>query len=178
MNQNIEKKLREYIGQDKLISVYSDSSEPDCFDLGFVLAVDDDFVLLNDVNRFGEETGFILCNSDDVFMVCYDVPYAEKLKKLFVLKNQQRRKINIVNGDLLVSLLAYANKNDRLVKVNDDDDCIGYVKDYQNQTLELQMIGNYGEDLGVSYLDFDNINILETDTEFLKDLMLLYGQKH
>ena len=178
MNVAQKNKLKEYIGQDALVSIYTDISEPDYFDLGFVLALDDDYVLLNTVSQFGEETGFLLNNLDNIFLVCYDLPYAEKMQKLFQLKKQNRRDIPKATDDLLMRILTYAKENHRLIQVNNDDDAIGYVSDYQNQMLELQLVGCYGEDRGSAYIDFDTINIVDIDTIFLTDLMLLRDEKY
>lgn len=177
MNEAQQKKLKEYIGKNVLVSVYSDISDPEYFDLGFILAVSDEFVLLNTVSQFGEETGFLLQCLDDIFMVCHDVRYAEKMEKLFYLKKQSKRTIDIRSDDLLTASLTYAKENPCLIQVNNDDDYIGYVTNHQEQMLELHMLGDYGENLGTAYIDFDTIHILDMDTIYLRDLQLLYGEK-
>lgn len=177
MNEAQQKKLKEYIGQNVLVSIYPNISEPEYFDLGFVLAVNDEFVLLNTVSQFGEETGFLLQCLDDIFMVCQDARYAEKMEKLFQLKKQNKRTINFYMDDLLTDVLMYAKENPCLIQVNNDDNYVGYVTDCQDQVLELHMIGQYGENLGTAYIDFDTINILDMDTVYLRDLQLLYGDR-
>ena len=90
---------------------------------------------------------------------------------------KSRCTIDIRSDDLLTASLTYAKENPCLIQVNNDDDYIGYVTNYQEQMLELHMLGDYGENLGTAYIDFDTIHILDMDTIYLRDLQLLYGEK-
>lgn len=177
MTESMKRRLSEYIGTDVLISIYDDDDEPESFSLGFVLAVDDNFVLLNAVNKYGENIGFLLVNLESIFLFNNDLMYSGKVMKLFKLKNQHKETLEILNNDILLSVLETVKMQKCLIEINNDDNYIGYIKEYNNELLTLNSIDNYGNHLGLAYIDINHINVAQCRDMYLKDLELLYGAK-
>jgi parvulin-like peptidyl-prolyl isomerase len=100
MNSDMKKRLKSFLNPDKLISVYTDADEPNSFTLGFPLQMDENHILLNMVNRFGEENGFCSINLDDIYIYDDDKLYSGKMNTLFTMKNQRRKQIEDINDSI------------------------------------------------------------------------------
>ncbi len=171
MNQVIFDKLHSFTGSGKLISVYADATDPQSFAVGFLIQINSDNILLNMVNRAGEETGFYLFSTNDIFRFSYEEKYFEKIEKLFSIKKQKIRKISNLKSNLVVSLLDYADQNHLLVEVNDDP--TGYVKSIAGGTLELELIDNCGNRIGISNIDLSIVKSIRCQSKYLNDIELL-----
>lgn len=177
MNIEMLRKLSSYIKSDVLLSLYTNVDEPDIFTLGYLLEIDENNVLINMVDRHGEEIGFYLVNSDDIYNFEHDKMYSGKIEKLFRLKNQKRKYIAKTESNPMETFLKYTFDNHLLIQVNGGDYYIGYIKDYSNHVLTLNRIDNYGDDMGFSSLDMNNVNSLKCETKSLKDIELFINSK-
>ncbi len=173
MNKEMQKSLETLVGTDTLVSVYTDSDEPHSFTLGYLLQMDDENVLINMVDSYGEENGFCTIWLDKIVIFGGDKGYLEKIKKLFELKKQKRRYIEKLDTNPLVSFLQHAVDNSNIIMVNEDDDFTGYVINFSSDILELQMIDYYCNDLGIATIDMQNVKVLESGKRTLRDLELL-----
>ena len=171
MNNDMKKRLESYLNTDKLISVYTDTDDTSSFTLGFLIQVDDDFLLMNMVNKFGEEDGFSLVNLDDIFMYDDDKLYSSKVVKLFAMKNQMRKYIEDLESSAINNLLKYAQNNNYLVEVNEDS--IGFVNYFSDDILELSLVDIYAQNLGIACIDIDNINIIGCHSKYFRDIEML-----
>ena len=176
MNKEMHRQLSAYAGTDMLVSIYSDTDEPDSFTLGYLLEIDNDNILLNMIDSFGEENGFCIINLDDIFVFDGDKMYAEKMQKLFLIKKQKREYIEDKNGSPMLDFLKYACENRLLIEVNEDDNYMGRIVSFSDDTLVLDLTDHYGNDMGTAVMDMNNINILKCQNRYLKDLELLYNK--
>ena len=92
-----------------MLEIYSrDDSN---FNVGRVLAVDDDFVLLHLLSKYGRDEGLLLCLIEKIVSVQADTTY---LKKTLCLSERypRRQQFPVVeDGKMLKSLLGYAQMN-------------------------------------------------------------------
>lgn len=95
MNKEMQKRLSTLVGTDILVSIYTDKDDSDSFTLGYLLQMDNDNILLNVIDSYGEENGFCTIKLSDIFIFDGDKMYAEKMQKLFEIKNQKRKYITI-----------------------------------------------------------------------------------
>jgi hypothetical protein len=177
MNNEMQKRLTTLVGTDILVSVFTDFDEPESFLLGYLLQIDNNNILMNMVNSFGEEDGFCTINLSDIFIFDEDKMYSGKIQKLFEIKKQTRKYIAILDTNPIGDILKYAVGNNLLIEVNEDDNYIGYVSSFSEQTLVIEIIDNYCNDIGVTTIDMEYINTLKCQNKFLKDLELLYTNK-
>jgi hypothetical protein len=173
MNNEMLKELNDFIGTDTLVSIYSDTEDPDSFTLGYILQADKDYVLINMIDSLGEENGLCIININDIFVFVNDKMYSEKIEKLFKLKKQVRRDIGKTDIDSVTSFLKYAANNNMLIIVNDDDNFMGFVAQFSKETLVLKLVDNYGSDVGTATINMNNVNTLDCQTKHLKTLELL-----
>jgi quinolinate synthase len=83
MNKEIFNKLHSFIGSDKLISVYADAHDPEAFAVGFAIQINNDNILLNMVNRAGEENAFIYLVRMTYLCLAMKKNTLKKLKSFF-----------------------------------------------------------------------------------------------
>lgn len=173
MKNEMLKRLSDFVGTDTLISIYTDIEAPDSFMLGYLLNMDNHYALVNMVDRFGEENGFSILDLNNIFIFETNKMYSGKIQKLFKLKKQIRRCVEDSETSPVISFLKYAVSNKCLIEVNSDDDCIGYVTSFSKEILVLHLYDNYCNDMGAAIIDIKNVNMLECETRYLKDLELL-----
>lgn len=174
MNKEMQKNLTTLVGTDTLVSIYTNSDEPDLFSLGYLLQIDNNNILINMVDSFGEEDGFCTINLSDIFIFDEDKMYSRKILKLFEIKKQTRKHIANLDTKPIVDLLKHAVGNNLLVEVNEDSNYIGHIYSFSAETLVIQIIDNYCNDIGTATIDMEHINVLKCQNKFLKDLELLY----
>lgn len=177
MNKEMQKRLSTLVGKDILVSIYTEIDEPDSFSLGYLLQMDNDNILINLIDSFGEENGFCTIKLSEIFIFDGDKMYSEKIQKLFTIKNQKRKYAAILDSSPLVNLLKHAVDNNLLVEVNEDDNYRGHVSYFSTETLVLLIIDNYCNDMGTATIDMGYINTLKCQNRYLKDLELLYDKK-
>lgn len=173
MNLGMRKRMERYIGTDTLISVYTDANEPDKYTLGFLLQIDDHYLLMNKVNRFGEEDGFCIISIDVIFAYDDDKLYSGKIKKLLSLKNQLRKEIRELDHSVMISLVKYAKDNHFLIEINEDNSYIGFVTYYSEEIVELELIDIYAKKIGTACVDTENISMIACQEKYFKDIELL-----
>ena len=78
----MKKMLSDFVGKDVLVSIYSDPDEPESFTLGYLLQMDNENILINMINSFGEEDGLGTINLDDIFIFNGDKVYIEDKKTI------------------------------------------------------------------------------------------------
>ena len=177
MNKEMQKKLTTLVDTDILVSIYTDSDEPESFLFGYLLQIDNNNILINIINSFGEEDGFCTINLSDIFIFDEDKMYSRKIQNLFEIKKQTRKYIANLDTRPIVDLLKHAVGNNLLIEVNEDNNYIGHIYSFSAETLVIQVIDNYCNDIGTVTIDMKHINILKCQNRPLKDLELLYSRK-
>lgn len=177
MNKEMQKRLSSLVGKDILVSIYAHADEPDSFTLGYLLQMDNDNVLMNTIDSYGEENGFCIIKMSDIFIFDEDKMYSEKMQKLFAIKNQKRRYIASLHTNPISDFLQYAVDNNLLIEVNEDDSYMGHISYFSKETLVLEIIDNYCNDMGTATIDMEYVKTLKCQNRYLKDLELLYSKK-
>lgn len=177
MNKEMQKRLSSLVGKDILVSIYTDPDEPVSFTLGYLLQMDNDNILMNMIDSYGEENGFCTIKMSDIFIFDGDKMYSEKMQKLFGIKNQIRKYIVNLDTKPIADFLKYAVDNNLLIEVNEDDNYMGHVSYFSEETLVLELIDNYCNDMGTATIDMEFVKTLKCQNRYLKDLELLYSRK-
>lgn len=173
MNLGMKKRMERYIGTDSLISVYTDANEPDKYTLGFLLQIDGHYLLMNKVNRFGEEDGFCIISLEVIYAYDDDKLYSGKIEKLFSLKNQIRKEVKEMDQSVIICLVKYAMDHHYLIEINEDNSYIGFVSYYSEEIIELELVDIYAKRIGTACIDTENINMIECQDKYFQDIELL-----
>ena len=83
--------------------------------------MNDDNILLNRIDPFGEENGFCTIILSVIYFFNEDIIYSQKIQKLFAIKNQERKYISSLTTNPIIDILNYAVANNLLIEVNEDN---------------------------------------------------------
>lgn len=163
----MKKIFEKYQGKEELLEIYfRDDSN---FNVGRVLAVDDDFVLLYLVSKYGRDEGLLLCSLESVVSVQVDTRYLKKTRRLSERYPQRQQFPEAKGDDLLKSLLGYAQQNSLGVslelKSESPEDYCGVILDCGDDVVILKQVGLYGEDDGIAHVRLDEIGRVDCDDQ-------------
>lgn len=176
MNQELEIKLKKYVESDQPIAIYTDN-DADSFIFGWVVEMDDNYLLLNDVSSRFTEDGFTIINTEDIFMFGDEPDYTEKFNIIFALKKQTRRELTQKTGNPLIDIFEYAQAEHALVMINNDRNYIGYVTEYTDEVLSLRLYDDCGRFTGNIVLETASINSVYCMCDRLRDAELLINMR-
>lgn len=161
----------------KVASFYYDPADTDVHLTGYVLAFNEDELLIAHITPYGYKDGFILKRISAIYHIDYDGKYEHKIEKLYRLNQQVHEKIDLSqtgNGRILHALLDWAVKKNVLATVEFETNCLtGFVNKYENDLIFLRLIDDYGEENGTSVVDLNEvltISVNSTDEQALQRL--------
>lgn len=156
-----------YLGSDALLEIYPRDCEK--FYVGRVLGLDEEFVLMHILSKYGRDEGFALFSLEDITSVQVDTIYLKKTLCLSGRWSAQRKLPSVTDGNLLEFLLNYARENGLGVSVElrdeEPEDYLGIVESCTDGILTLRQVGLYGEDDGVAYVRMDEIGRVDCDDQ-------------
>ena len=94
-----------------VVSIYNNPEDIALCYCGFVAGITDDDVLIAAISPVGLYDGFILMKCKDIFRVDKQDQYAEKILKLYYLREQKHSVINLKTGHLITDLAQFALDN-------------------------------------------------------------------
>lgn len=163
--------LSNYLGKECLVSLFTNKEQTDSFALGFVVAIDDDNVLLAHVNTSGDYDGFKIKNLNSIIMIETDTLYQSSMYSLYQLSDRKHDKIELVNNDAMKSLLLYAKQKQLVVAIQllESDYCNvqGFVYDFSetDNIVTINNVDRYGVKDGFSYINIDDVSKVMCDSE-------------
>ncbi len=154
--------FKRFCGSGKLIAVYHEDSKPDTFDLGTVLCVDDDFVLMQLLSLDGCYDGIAVFSIAEVARVEVDTQYVAKLNTLMGRLQQE------VGGwqpaanehNLLESVLLEIKRTKRLATImlcSSAESVLGTIEELGSDWLSVRQIDDYGRPDGICYFQTADI---------------------
>lgn len=167
----------------ELVEIYTNKSNIDQFEVGYIESCNDEDVLVHSVSAFGCDDGFYWERADDIFSLRYDTDYLKNLKMVMEQKKTALSTSPFPKGyqqdtSLMHKLLDYAMENNRMVRIVAkyyDLDAMGVIVDYDETTLDLRRYfvdGSSGENIIVLLEDLQVISVQGQDelkTELARD---------
>ena len=91
----MNRKIMERIPKNQIISIYTSIPLGAFYDFlaGFPVAFDDNYLILNCIDVYGEDNGFIMLSMSDIIRIDLDSEYEHKLIRLY----QQKQKKTVQN---------------------------------------------------------------------------------
>lgn len=158
---SVQRILEKYLGKADCLEIYARPEAADRFDAGCVLAMDDQYVLLNTYDESGRDDGLSLRLLDHIICVQADTLYLKKLHLLEPPCPSKYKNWRGRQGDLLVALLEYAYETERGVGLElengDDTELFGCLVEAPDEIITLRQLNSYGDDDGIAYLRRDQI---------------------
>jgi hypothetical protein len=152
-----------------LIEIYTDKEEH-TFAVGFVICSSDKELLLNLINSDGIDDGFLLININDIYCVNCETKYIENISLLS--NNKQHRlptflsqKGYIKNLDLFSEIILFLTETHIIthIKLYNNADYYGYIETNDKDVVIIQIINEYGNRDGFSYIKIEEIAQISFD---------------
>lgn len=149
--------------EEKLIAIHTDKEIVSRFAAGYIHEYDDTMVYLKSVDPEGNDDGYIYIQIADVYQVEYNSRYLNRLQLLI------RRQSELVTPpciaeqqqgeNYLISLIKQAMADHLILSINSiyDYSLLGYVKDIDDQYLQVQGITDDGDDDGIAAIRIEDI---------------------
>lgn len=157
----------------RLVEIYTNVGE-DNFSLGFVLAFNENYLLLQSVSPYGEESGIYLYCINEIVKVETNTLYCKKIKKLISIKNTKFPKYKNINEDFMLWLLQNSKTYSKIIQVqllqSNCCDVMGIVKELTNDTCLIAKIDHYGFKDGISEIKIADISSIKYDDIESRDL--------
>ena len=169
MNKNDIMKLTEY-SQKRFIEVYSDA---DSFCFGSINMLGDDGFIINCISPHGNYDGYAAFLYDDIIKISSDTAYCEKMERIMHSKGADIAfdVMENVNDSAIDSLIRYAANVHKPVAIDiidtdrDNMDAMGFIREYNTDTLILEEFDSYGAKNGYSLINRADICKLCCDDE-------------
>lgn len=163
-------RIKTFCKNHELVEIYTNKSNIDQFEVGYIEACTDNEVLVHSITEFGQDDGFYWEYSDNIFSLRYDTDYLKNLKMVMEKNMTVLNPLPFPKGyqqdtSLLHQLLNYAMEHDRMVRIIAnyyDLDVMGKLVDYDETTLDLRRYfvdGNSGENIIVLIEDLQVVSV-------------------
>ncbi|HML48807.1 MAG TPA: hypothetical protein PKE04_18865 [Clostridia bacterium] len=157
------------IGQDTVVSVYTDKQDTKHFAAGFIPYADETHVLIAHIAPSGLYDGFIAMKIGSIVRLDYGGTYEKKIGALYRLRGQKHETVTVRDGSLIQSMLAFAKARAYVVTLelldSGEDDLQGYVQALEDETVNIRLIGSYGEEDGNALIREADITGLVCNSE-------------
>lgn len=132
--------IRRLCKRHKFCGIYTDRSEADKFDAGYIEAFDEEYILMSAVSPDGEYDGYVVIPVKNIFQIDYDNIYLKDVEKFY--RYEKKENINLLGGkSLLIGAMEYAKAN-RVCCICDFSDysVMGYLNDITDGCAVINVI--------------------------------------
>ncbi len=165
----------------KVASIFTDMDNTDKCSTGFIGNVSDDFVVIKHISPSGKYDGFLLKSMEKIYRVDFNGEYENRVQYLYRLQNQNHKEIAEKYSSLILDIIDFAEKNSVVISLelynSGHDDIQGYIKDVDNERLEIRRLDDSGKEDGISMVNISDITYISCDTENEIVLDLLFKSK-
>lgn len=168
---SFELKLVEVMERKQLVAVYTDASDWNSFNLGYVKFVQDDFFCLKAITPFGEDDGYMFHKVEDVQKIDVQTPYAQSIEVLMQNRGAVFEEVDIratEELDALEAILSVAQDNNLVVRLWSENDgetpVVGYVSDYTEETITIAALTDEGAPAGLETVGYDDVGAVEVNS--------------
>lgn len=172
--------LMKYAGLGCLVELYARADDASRFDAGWVLGVDDRYVILLAMDEKGRRDGLLLRLLENVVCVQADTLYLKKLEKLSSRFIQGRPELPPVRGDLLSWLIRFAEDGRLGISLeladSGGEDVCGTVAQDNGRVLTVRQLDVYGNDDGMAHVPHEHITRMNCDSADERAMLFLAGK--
>ncbi len=161
--------LKELAETQELACIYREDNPSDAFNVGRVVAVDEDFTLIYSITPKGEYDGYYLQETDSIVRVDTNNRYLERIKKFMPKAMPAAIEVPDEYDDLVRVLLDHAVRNGSYVSfelgVSGHYDVDGIVLEVQEEICRILLTDESGYPDGISNIVIDEITRGECDSD-------------
>ena len=172
------------ISKDTIVTLYSedvDNEFDEFYDYvnGFIIACNNEKLVLACIDRYGENNGFLLLRLESIYRIDYGSFYEKKLESLYRLKKERHPSIDFYkeNSTFTQQILLWAYEMKKIILVKfpySSSEICGYIEDLK--TYKINIIDKYEckPEQGDSYIDPEKADYIWVDGRRLKDADIVY----
>lgn len=151
----------------KLVSIYR-SEDTERFMTGYILACSDEFLLLSEIDCYGNYDGFMVLKRDALYRCEIESTHAKRAQKLYSLRGQQHPTIKVQDEEEIISsIFRFAQETQKVVSIelreSDNYDVTGIVTALDDNAVFIHQLTDDGSP------DGDSVVLLEDVTEVCCD---------
>lgn len=159
-----------------IISVFTEEIDTEPFIVGCIIAITNDWILVNNISPNGCNDGLYLISPQDIGRISSGGLYEEKIKKLYIMQKQTPLP-DFHAKDLLSAILIFSQSNDLLVSCDirnrNTFECCGYVENIGNGTVTLHTYDDWGNAFSEIIVKMDYISRIACNTDYEKNIKAL-----
>ena len=166
------KLLASALQERKLVSIYLDRDDPDMCNVGYVLKLSKNMIILESVNSEGAPDGILLHKISEIYKVETGSKYEKSLSLLEAnWQDLYRPRLDpkrIAELTTIEDICAYAKKKEAFITIvqkDDDDqnDKTGFITEMNGDEIVLNVVTRFGEDDGTLIISYDKISTIGCD---------------
>ena len=171
----MKERLKKAQRNKKLCAVYTNTERTTRFTVGFLLDMDDSYIILKLINSYGLYDGIVCIMYDDIYRVESDTVYLKVLEKLVAYYNLSD--VNNHNIHSVKDMISLIKEQRRICEIELCDssniDIVGYVDKVSSENIELFSVTDCGENDGITTVDINMISQISFDSYDTKKLEIL-----
>lgn len=147
----------------KMVSFFNDTENDDRFGVGFILALNQEELLIESISPNGEYDGYMWLGMQTIFQCNFDGEYEKKIMDLHHVC--ERQELDLPDKEIRKYFLDDSMSKKRVVEIVYLSKIIsGYVLGYNNEVIVIREINQYGKDVEMVCIKMEWIDELHMDT--------------
>ncbi len=132
-----------------LFAVYSSSDKPSSFEVGRLIEMDEECLMMRTFAETGNADGFLVLRLEDIHRFETKSKYLKAMEKLINLQAEQEMLLPDLTGSCIDDAFQYAKEAHKIITVclidRSSPLITGFVKQLNDDTVALNVIDQYGE---------------------------------
>ena len=157
-----------------LCEIYDDINDNESYYLGYILAYDENTVLIESVSTNGTHDGYYCLLIEDIFEIRKDTNYIKNCLKLMGHNAFKRKKLSLDDKDVLNAFLQHIKTGKLLCSIEllNSADLSGYIETVNSEIAEINLVDENGQPDGNSIIRISDITYVSAETVALNKLKI------
>jgi hypothetical protein len=157
----MKKTLEKLMIEKKLCALYTNKEEPTRFTVGYILSMDENFILLETVDTHGNYDGFMCRPINEINLVDIDSLYNRGIETMMRHRKSQSRNITFYGDNMIDILMRFIKDTNHICTLclchPDGSDIYAYVQEIDDETITLREVNFDGFDDGTLTINKEEI---------------------
>lgn len=166
-----------------LCEIYTDAADTNTFGVGLILACDEEFYILNCVDKYGFYDGVTCALIADVYRISTDTVYLKEISKLADYNKVSLEDKTSYCDNLIIGFLNRIKNEKRICAIelceSDCDDVYGHITevDSTQEIIKIATVDSHGQNDGITVIDIKSVSEVYYRTRYTERLEALNGQE-
>lgn len=149
----------------EMVIVKYDENDEDLFLCGYIKQYNEEEVIMKCVNERGQYDGYAMLMSSRIWRMNYKSKKIERIRSLFERQKYTGKDMEYKESRLIYNILEFAETEKLIVTVfTTETEIEGYIKNYDDKTIHIKKIDEFGLEQGCSVTNINKILYLFADT--------------